>query len=112
MNRKRAPMNGNHFADILSSMLPRVMLSRIRPYSVSTAVWTRLGRASMRLATHTIVNTVRIPAMTRYTTALLMSNGPGRLTQVSSLNSFWGWNSLLSWRLKPKIAMIATSPIR
>ena len=26
-------MNGNHFAAILSSMLPRVMLSRIRPKS-------------------------------------------------------------------------------
>ena len=29
MNRKRAPMNGNHFRAILSSMFPRVMLSRI-----------------------------------------------------------------------------------
>ena len=29
MNRNSAPMNGNHFAAILSSMLPRVMLSRI-----------------------------------------------------------------------------------
>ena len=29
MNRKSAPMNGNHFAAIASSMFARVMLSRI-----------------------------------------------------------------------------------
>ena len=29
MNRKSVPMNGNHFADISSSMFPRVMLSRM-----------------------------------------------------------------------------------
>ena len=44
-------MNGNHFLAMRSSMLPPVMLSRISEYSVSTAVWTRLGRAFMRLAT-------------------------------------------------------------
>ena len=49
MKRKSAPMNGNHLAAIRSSMLPRVMLSRISPKSVSTAVCTRLGRACMRL---------------------------------------------------------------
>ena len=31
--------------------------------------------------------------MNTYRTPLLMSNGPGRLIHVSSLNSFWGWNS-------------------
>ena len=31
MKRNRAPMNGNHLTAILSSMFPRVMLSRIRP---------------------------------------------------------------------------------
>ena len=31
MKRNSVPMNGNHFAAILSSMFPRVMLSRIRP---------------------------------------------------------------------------------
>ena len=51
MNRKMAPMNGNHFAAIRSSMFPRVMLSRIRPKSVSTAVCTRLGRSCIRRAT-------------------------------------------------------------
>ena len=51
MKRKSAPMNGKYFAAILSSMLPRVMLSRIRPKSVSTAVCTRFGRACIRLAT-------------------------------------------------------------
>ena len=29
MNRNSAPMNGNHLAAIVSSMLSRVMLSRI-----------------------------------------------------------------------------------
>ena len=29
MNRNSVPMNGNHFAAILSSMFPRVMLSRM-----------------------------------------------------------------------------------
>ena len=38
--------------------------------------------------------------MSRYITALLKSSGP-RLNQVSSLNSFCGWNSLLSVRLQP-----------
>ena len=43
--------------------------------------------------------------MNRYSTPLLKSSGPGRSIQVSSLNSFWGWNSSLSSRLKPKIRM-------
>ena len=42
--------------------------------------------------------------MIRYTTALLMSNGPGRSIQVSSLNSFCGWKCSSSRRVKPKIA--------
>ena len=50
MNRKSVPMKGNHFRAIASSMLPRVMLSRMSRYSDSTAVCTRLGRACMRLA--------------------------------------------------------------
>ena len=50
MKRNSAPMNGNHFFAIASSMFPRVMLSRISEYSVSTAVCTRFGRACMRLA--------------------------------------------------------------
>ena len=37
-----------------------------------------------------------------------MSSGPGRSIQVSSLNSFCGWNSSLSCRVKPKITTIAT----
>ena len=49
MNRNSVPMNGNHFAAILSSMFPRVMLSRIRLKSTSTAVWMRFGRACIRL---------------------------------------------------------------
>ena len=51
MKRKSVPMNGNHFAAISSSMLPRVMLSRMSVKAASTAVWTRLGRSVMRLAT-------------------------------------------------------------
>ncbi len=43
-------MNGNHFAAIASSMLPRVMLSRISEKSISTAVWTRFGRVCIRRA--------------------------------------------------------------
>ena len=97
-------MNGNHFFAIRSSRFPRVMLSRMRLNRTSTAVCTRFGRACIRLAIQSIVTHVRIPAMTRYITALLMSNGPGRLTQVSSLNSFCGWNSSLSRRVKPKIS--------
>jgi hypothetical protein len=42
----------------------------------------------------------------------LKSIGPGRSIQVSSWNSFWGWNSSLSRRLKPKIATTATMAIR
>ena len=89
-------MKGNHLRAILSSRFPYVMLSRISENSTSTAVCTRFGRACIRLAIQIIVPAVRIPAMTRYITALLMSNGPGRSTQVSSLNSFCGWNSSLS----------------
>ena len=51
MKRKSAPMKGNHFAAILSSMLPRVMLSRMSVNAASTAVWTLLGRSVIRLAT-------------------------------------------------------------
>ena len=85
------------------------MLSRISEYSTSTAVCTRFGRACIRLAIQIIVTHVRIPAMIRYITALLKSSGPGRSIQVSSLNSFCGWNSSLSRRVKPKITTIAIS---
>ena len=44
-----SPGMSGKFAIVLS-MFPRVMLSRIRPNSVSTAVCTRFGRASMRRA--------------------------------------------------------------
>ena len=65
MNRNRAPTNGNHFAAILLSMLPRVILSRMSEYIVSTAVWTLLGRACIRRAMNTIVSTVSNAAMIR-----------------------------------------------
>ena len=51
MNRKMVAMNGNHFAAIRSSMLPRVMLSRIRPKAASTAVCSLFGRSCIRRAT-------------------------------------------------------------
>ncbi len=50
MKRNRVAMNGNHFAAMLASMLLRVMLSRMRLKTVSTAVCTRLGRSCMRCA--------------------------------------------------------------
>ena len=40
-----------------------------------------------------------------------MSNGPSS-THVSSLNSFWGWNSSLSVRVKPKISTASRSEPR
>ncbi len=51
MKRKIVAMKGNHFAAIRSSMLPRVMLSRMRPKAASTAVCSRLGCSCMRRAT-------------------------------------------------------------
>ena len=50
MNRKSAPMNGNHLRAIFSSIALPVMFSRISWYSVSTAAWTLLGLACMRRA--------------------------------------------------------------
>ena len=85
------------------------MLSRISENSASTAVCTRFGRCCILPAIQIIVPAVRIPAITRYMTALLMSIGPGRSTQVSSLNSFCGVNSSLSCRVKPKMTTTATS---
>ena len=88
-------MNGNHLRAIVSSRFPHVMLSRISENSASTAVCTRFGRACILPAIQIIVPHVRIPAITRYITALLMSNGPGSSTQVSSLNSFCGLELLV-----------------
>ena len=51
MNRKMVAMKGNHFAAIRSSMLPRVMLSRMSAKAASTAVCSRFGRCCMRRAT-------------------------------------------------------------
>ena len=63
MKRNSAPRNGNHLAAIESGMLPRVMLSRMRQYRTSTAVWTLLGRWCIRPAIHTIVPTVSTAEM-------------------------------------------------
>ena len=85
------------------------MLSRMSENSASTAVCTRFGRCCILPAIQIIVPQVRIPAMIRYITALLKSSGPGRSIQVSSLNSFCGTNSSLSWRVKPKMRTTANS---
>src|SRR5947207_1124452 len=107
MNRKSVPTNGNHFLAVAWSMFPRVMLSRISANSTSTAVCTRFGRACMRRAMNTIVQTVRIAAIRMYITALLKSIGP-MLNHVSSLNSFCGWNSLFCERCQ----LVATKTTR
>ena len=73
----------------------------------STPVWTRLGRWCIRRAIHTIVPTVQMAAKNRYSTARLMLNRP-RLTQSTSLNSFWIWNELF---LCPKPKMITSNTI-
>ena len=94
------PRNGNHLAAIESGMFPRVMLFRISEYRTSTAVWTLFGRAFIRPAIHTIVKIVSNVARNRYSTARLMLNTP-RLTQLTSLNSFWIWNTLFLCWVKP-----------
>ena len=83
-----------------SGMFPLVMLSRISEKITSTAVCTRLGRVCIRREIHSIVPIVAMVARIRYTTARLMLNTP-RLTQLVSLNSFWIWNSLFLFDVKP-----------
>ena len=109
MNKNSAPMYGNHLAAISSDMFPRVMLSRIREKRTSTAVCTRLGRASIRRATKSTVKIVSSAAMIRYSTARLMLKTP-RLTQLTSLNSFCGRNSWFMCVLMPKITASTIRP--
>ncbi len=51
MKRNSVAMKGNHFDAIFGSMLPRVMLSRMRPKAPSITTCRRPeGRAAMRRA--------------------------------------------------------------
>ena len=66
----------------------------------STAACTLFGRSCMRRAIQIMLTHVAMPARNRYSTALLIEKMP-RWTQLSSLNSFCGWNSVLRVPLKP-----------